>query len=228
MSVPSATAYGSAIFFYEKVCALSFRARNKSVTEDYCSWVVNYNGNINNNNRNNIYDVRAVSEFHRKMNNQPENITISYDSLLSAYLQCRRNKAWTEAAAAFEIHYEAGLLKLRDEIESGQYRPQPSITFLVEWPTLREVFAAMFRDRIVQTWIAQRIEPLFEAQFIGASFNCRKGKGTLAAVKHLHEAIREKSGNYTRDCWVLKYDLKGFFMSINRAMVTEKLCRFIR
>ncbi len=229
MSVPSATAYGSAIFFNEKVCALSLRARNKPVTEDNCSWVVNYNGNINNNNRNNTHDVRAVSEFQRKMNNQPEqHIAIGYDSLLSAYYQCRRNKAWTEAAAAFEIHYEAGPLKLRDEIQAGRYRPQPSITFLVEWPTLREVFAAMFRDRIVQTWIAQRIEPLFEAQFIAASFNCRKGKGTLAAVKHLHEAIREKSENYTRDCWVLKYDLKGFFMSINRAMVTDKLCRFIR
>ena len=35
MSVPSATAYGSAIFFNEKVCALSFRARNKSITEEY-------------------------------------------------------------------------------------------------------------------------------------------------------------------------------------------------
>lgn len=128
---------------------------------------------------------------------------------------------------SFEIHYEAELLKLRDEINRGEYRPQPSITFLVEWPTLREVFAAMFRDRIVQTWIAQRIEPLFEAQFIAASFNCRKGKGTLAAVKYLREAIRQKSENYTRDCWVLKYDLKGFFMSINRAMVTDKLCRFI-
>ena len=63
MSVPSATAYGSAIFFNEKVCALSCRARDKSVTEDYCSWVVNYNGNINNNTRNNTNDVRAVSEF---------------------------------------------------------------------------------------------------------------------------------------------------------------------
>lgn len=162
------------------------------------------------------------------MNNQPGHIAIGYDSLLSAYYQCRRNKAWTEAAASFEIHYERELLRLRDEIERGEYKPQPSITFLVEWPTLREVFAAMFRVRIVQTWIAQRVEPMFEVQFIPASFNCRKGKGTLAAVKFLHEAIRQKSENYTRDCWVLKYDLKGFFMSINRAMVTEKLCRFIR
>lgn len=162
------------------------------------------------------------------MNNQPENISISYDSLLLAYEDCRRNKAWTDTAIAFEIHYERELLKLRDEINRGEYRPQPSIAFLVEWPTKREVFAAMFRDRNVQTWIAQRINPLFEAQFIPASFNCRVGKGTLAAVKYLQEAIREKSENYTRDCWVLKYDLKGFFMSIDRAMVTDKLCRFIR
>lgn len=228
MSVPSATACGSAIFFNEKVCAPSYRARNKSVTEDYCSWVVNYNGNNNNNNRNNTNDVRAVSEFQRKMNNQPGHIAIDYGSLLFAYEECRRNKAWTETAIGFEIHYERELLRLRDEVARGEYKPQPSITFLVEWPTLREVFAAMFRDRIIQTWIAQRIEPLFEAQFIYASFNCRKGKGTLAAVKYLQEAIRVKSENYTKDCYVLKYDLSGFFMSINREMVTEKLCRFIR
>ena len=228
MSVPSATAYGSAIFFYEKVCALSLRAKDKSVTEDRCSWVVNNNGNINNNNRNNNNSVRAVSEFQQKMSNSTGNITISYDSLLEAYMVCRKNKAWTEAAIAFEIHYERELLALRDEIGRGEYKPQPSITFLVEWPTLREVFAAMFRDRIVQTWIAMRLEPLFEAQFIDESFNCRKGKGTLAAVKRLQEAIREKSENYTRDCWVLKYDLKGFFMSIDRRKVTDKLLAFIR
>ena len=161
------------------------------------------------------------------MNNQPENISISYDSLLLAYEECRRNKAWTDSAIAFEIHYEEELLKLRDEINRGEYRPQPSITFIVEWPTKREVFAAMFRDRIVQTWIAQRIVPLFEAQFIPASFNCRVGKGTLAAVKYLQEAIRAKSENYTRDCWVLKYDLSGFFMSIHRERTTNKLCRFL-
>lgn len=162
------------------------------------------------------------------MNNQPENISISYDSLLLAYEDCRRNKAWTDAAIAFEIHYERELLRLRDEINSGKYVPGASIAFLVEWPTKREVFAAMFRDRNVQTWIAQRINPLFEAQFIPASFNCRVGKGTLAAVKYLQDTIRAKSEDYTRDCWVLKYDLKGFFMSINREMVTDKLCRFIR
>lgn len=162
------------------------------------------------------------------MNNTTRNEAISFDSLYMAYEDCRRNKGGTESALAFEMHYERNLVQLRDEINAGLYEPKESITFIVEKPVKREVFAANFRDRIVHHWIAQRIEPLLEAQFIDTSFNCRKGKGTLAAVKYLRDAIRAKSENYTRDCWVLKYDLKGFFMSINRAMVTDKLCRFIR
>lgn len=35
---------------------------SSTIYDEYCSWVVNYNGNINNN-RNNTNDVRAVSEF---------------------------------------------------------------------------------------------------------------------------------------------------------------------
>ncbi len=162
------------------------------------------------------------------MNGQTEHIAISYDSLLSAYMDCRRNKGGTATAIAFEIHYERELLRLRDEINAGRYEVSPSITFIVTKPTKREVFAASFRDRIVHHWIGQRIVPLLEAQFIPASFNCRKEKGTLAAVKYLQDAIRYKSENYTRDCWVLKYDLKGFFMSIDRRLVADKLCRFIR
>ncbi len=143
-------------------------------------------------------------------------------------MDCRANKGGKDTAIAFEMHYERELLKLRDEINSRKYTVSPSITFIVTKPTQREVFAASFRDRIIHHWIAQRIEPLLEAQFIDASFNCRKGKGTLAAIRYLQDVIKEKSENYTRDCYVLKYDLKGFFMSINRRMVTDKLCRFIR
>ncbi|MBR6632656.1 MAG: hypothetical protein IKK89_12050, partial [Alistipes sp.] len=184
-------------------------------------------GNTNNNNKNNNNYVRAVSEFQKRMENATGNIGVSYDDLLQAYRDCRRNKRGTHNAIAFEINYEANLLALRDAINARTYTPDRSIAFIVTKPVQREIFAADFRDRIVHHWIALRIEPLLEQSFIDESFNCRKNKGTLAGIKCLHELIREKSENYTRDCWVLKYDLKGFFMSINRQKVTDKLCRFI-
>lgn len=171
--------------------------------------------------------MRAVSEFHLKMENIQGNIAIIYDSLENAYRDCRRNKASSANAIAYEMFYEANLFRLRDEINARSYTPQESIAFIVNKPVQREIFAANFRDRVVHHWIALRIEPLLEKIFIGESFNCRKEKGTLAGIVYLRDAIRQKSENYTRDCWVLKYDLKGFFMSISRERVTDKLCRFI-
>ena len=171
--------------------------------------------------------MRAVSEFHLKMENIQGNIAITYDSLENAYRDCRRNKASSANAIAYEMFYEANLFRLRDEINARTYTPQESIAFIVTKPVQREIFAANFRDRVVHHWIALRIEPLLEKAFIGESFNCRKEKGTLAGILYLSDAIRQKSENYTRDCWVLKYDLKGFFMSINRERVTDKLCCFI-
>ena len=184
-------------------------------------------GNTNYNNRNNNNYVRAVSEFHRKMENTEGNICISYESLYEAYMDCRRNKGGTVSAVEFEINYEANLLLLRDLINSRVYTPDQSIAFIVNKPVTREIFAANFRDRVVHHWIAIRIEPLLESIFIGESYNCRKGKGTLAGINGLADMIRQDSADYTRDCWVLKYDLKGFFMSINRQLITDKLCRFL-
>ena len=136
------------------------------------------------------------------MENATGNIGVSYDDLLQAYRDCRSGKGGTHNAVAYEINYEANLLALRDEINARTYTPDRSIAFIVTKPVQREIFAANFRDRIVHHWIALRIEPLLEQSFIDESFNCRKDKGTLAGIKCLHEMIREKSENYTRDCWV--------------------------
>ncbi len=187
------------------------------------------NGNTNNNNKNNDNNyVRAAAEFQEKMENAiNRNVGVSYDDLYIAYKDCRRNKRGTYNAVKFEINYEANLISLQDEINSGAYSPGHSIAFIVTKPVQREIFAADFRDRIVHHWIAMRIEPMLERIFIGESYNCRRGKGTLAGVKEVHRLVQEKSENYTKDCWVLKFDLKGFFMSINRQLVTDKLCKFI-
>lgn len=161
------------------------------------------------------------------MENTTGNIGVSYDDLLTAYRVCRQNKNGTANAVAFGLRYEQNLLRLRDEINTRTYTPDRSIAFIVTKPVKREIFAADFRDRIVHHWIALRVEPLLEQAFIDESFNCRKDKGTLAGIKCLRDAVREHSANYTSDCWVLKYDLKGFFMSIDRQKVTDKLCRFL-
>ena len=149
---------------------------------------------------------------------------IDKKGLEEAYYACLQNKRSTVSAVTFRIDERQNLNKLYDEITSGVYYPTTSIAFITE---NREVFAAHFRDRIVHTWIAIRIIPLLEAQFVPTTWNCRKGKGTMRAVQSLREQIKKVSENYTKDAWVLIYDLSGFFMSIDRTKAADKLCRFI-
>ncbi|MCI1778773.1 MAG: reverse transcriptase domain-containing protein [Bacteroidales bacterium] len=147
--------------------------------------------------------------------------------LLDAYFDCRKRKRRTASAVMYEIDYESKLIALRDRINARTYKPGKSICFVVTRPRYREVFAASFEDRIVHHWIALRLEPLFEQIFSPRTFNCRKGKGQLYGVKMLQSDVRRCSRDYTQDCYIMKLDLQGFFMSINRAMLADMLDDFI-
>lgn len=154
-------------------------------------------------------------------------IEIPYEEVLEAYFECRKNKRNTYDALKFEINYEIECLKLCNEINSRTYEISKSIAFLVQRPKLREVFAACFRDRIVHHLIVRRLEPLFEEVFIQDSYNCRKGKGTLHGIKRLQEKVKNFTENYTKPCYIAKFDLQGFFMSIHKPTLWNMLEEFI-
>ena len=188
------------------------------------AWNVNSNdGNTNGNNKYNSLTVRAAVAY----GGFKEAIKAVYE----AYLDCKRGKMSSPYTIAYIEIAVDDLPRLAYEIYTVIYKPTVSICFLVKYPKLREVFAADFRDRIVHHWIIIRLEPLFERRFQqmgNISFNCRKGFGTLAAVKAAEKGMREVSDNYTRQAWVFKGDLISFFMSIRRDLLWYLLERFIR
>lgn len=152
---------------------------------------------------------------------------IELSDVMEAYFSCRKNKRRCPAAVAFEVNYENNCIDLWQSIIDRAYRPEPSIAFVVNKPVKREIFAASFRDRIVHHYIAIRLTTLFETEFIEETTNCRKGKGTSYGIHLLKESIRKVSNNYTSDCWVLKLDIKSFFMCIDKVLLWERLKIFI-
>lgn len=152
---------------------------------------------------------------------------VTTEWLLDAYFDCRHSKRRTASAVVYEMDYESRLIALRDRINNRTYQPGKSICFVVTRPRYREVFAASFEDRIVHHYIALRLTPLFEEIFSERTFNCRKGKGQLYGINTLKEDIRQCSNNYTEDCHIMKLDLKGFFMSIDKKLLAEMVDCFI-
>ena len=140
-----------------------------------------------------------------------------------AYYSCRKNKRTTLNALAFELNLEENLIALKETIDNGTYKPTNSIAFVVDQPVKREIFAAHFKDRVVHHLLIQKLNPIFEPSFIYDSYACRKGKGTHFGIKRLDSFIRKCSKNYTKDCYVLKLDIKGFFMHINKVVLFDKI-----
>lgn len=160
--------------------------------------------------------MRQLTLFDLLQDSKP---TIELAELFEAYFACRGNKRNTLNALAFEADYETNLLTLCTEINDGSYQPGKSIAFIVNKPVKREIFAADFRDRVVHHLIVGKLNPLFEKIFIYDSYACRVGKGTHLGIRRVDRFIRQCSQNYTTDCYVLKLDIKGFFMHINRTIL---------
>jgi hypothetical protein len=143
--------------------------------------------------------------------------------LFKAYYDARKNKRSTINALAFEINYESKLFELYKEIKNGTYKINRSVCFISFNPVQREIFAADFRDRIVHHLIYNYINPIFERLFINDSYSCRVGKGTSYGIKRLDHFVRSCSRNYTRDCYILKLDIKGYFMAIDHSILYKKI-----
>ena len=155
------------------------------------------------------------------------NLGIELADLFEAYADCRKNKRNTMNALSFELDYEKELIALWQEINNGTYSPGRSIAFIINKPVKREIFAADFRDRIVHHLLINKLNPIFERLFIYDSYACRKGRGTHFGIQRLNRFIRQCSHNYTKDCYVLRLDIRGFFMAIDKQILWAKLCELI-
>ena len=139
--------------------------------------------------------------------------------LFQAYYDCRRTKRNSASALLFEERLERNLMDLYHELVAGTYIPGPSTVFVVEYPKVREVWAADFRDRIVHHLLYNRVADRFHRRFIHDSYACIPGKGTHRAVARMEHFSRSITRNFTRPGFVLKMDVANFFVSINRLVL---------
>lgn len=139
--------------------------------------------------------------------------------LYVAYYDAARHKHKMSYVIKFENNLKNNLNSLCDDLLARRYVAQPSKCFVVDYPKKREVFAAMFRDRVVHHLYFNYTHQIFERTFIADTYSCIKGRGTLYGINRLTQHIRQVSQNYTQPCYVMNIDIRGYFMHINRAIL---------
>lgn len=148
---------------------------------------------------------------------------VKIEDLYIVYYLARANKRRSENAVLFELDYERRLTNLHKAINERTYRATANYTFIADKPKPREVFGCELEARIIQWYIVWRINGLLEDTFTDRTFNNRVGMGTDKAIQRVYRDIREVSENYTRDAYIIQWDLQGYFPNANCDIIRERI-----
>ena len=143
--------------------------------------------------------------------------------LVKAYLEARKGKRRTGDEHVFEMNAMENLVNLRDSIMARTYVPSRGIAFVTRKPVIREIFAAPFRDRVVHHFLFNMVAGWWDRRLIDDCYSCRVGKGTWYGVKRMVKHMRAASENYTVPTYVVKLDIRGYFMSLDRQRLFDKV-----
>jgi len=154
---------------------------------------------------------------------------VDFERICLSYENCNKKKANKQSSMEFSFALVCReLQKIVDDINARSYAHGDSTCFVVNYPCAREVFAATYRDRIVQTFFCEEIQPALNEVLLPTTTSCRKGMGTDYALKLLLGYIQNASANGTQDAYYLKLDLSGYFMHIQRQRLTHLMLELIR
>lgn len=145
-----------------------------------------------------------------------------------AYQKTKKGKSWKNNTLGFSIKEEENCLKLYQSIISHQLIIKESLVFISFSPIKREIFAADFKDRVVHHLIYDFLYPFYDRYFINDSYSCRLNKGTSYGIKKAISFLRAITNNYTKNAYILKLDISGYFMNINHHILYQQNKKLIK
>ncbi|MBF0528891.1 MAG: group II intron reverse transcriptase/maturase [Deltaproteobacteria bacterium] len=146
------------------------------------------------------------------------------DNLRAAFARVKANRGSAgvdcQTIEMFEKRLEENLTRLNQELKDGTYRPQAIRRVWIPKPgrpEKRPLGIPTVRDRVVQTALRAVMEPIFERDFAPHSYGFRPGRGCKDALRQV-DALLKKG-----QVWVVDADLKGYFDSIPKEQLMERV-----
>ncbi|MBI2087014.1 MAG: group II intron reverse transcriptase domain-containing protein [Candidatus Zambryskibacteria bacterium] len=119
------------------------------------------------------------------------------------------------------------IISLHEDLKNKTYKHSAYHTFNISDPKPRNIHKASVRDRLLHHAIYRILYPYFDKKFIFDSYSCRLNKGTHKAMEKFKSFSRKVSKNNTKQCWILKCDIKKFFATIDHNSLRYIVTKYI-
>ena len=152
---------------------------------------------------------------------------ISLENLLAAWQEFLIGKRGRLDVQIFAADLMENIFLLHYNLLYHKYQPGGYKAFRISDPKPRHIHKASVRDRLLHHAVYRQLYPSFDRTFIADSYSCRSDKGTHRAIKQFHNYFYKVSRNNTRNCRVLKGDIRKFFASIDHDILLKILKEYV-
>ncbi|SHO50053.1 reverse transcriptase/maturase family protein [Anaerocolumna xylanovorans] len=164
---------------------------------------------------------------------------VDFENLLEADKNASKGKHYRDENLKFSAHREEGIIDLLNQLTYFHEDGDPDKPLVSSYhvgryrrkqiyePKPRVIMALQYRDRLVQWAYYQKLNPLFDRQFITHSYGCRDDKGTTKARAQLQTWIR-KANRSPKKWYVLKLDIAKYFYRVDHDVLMNILSKHIK
>jgi len=152
---------------------------------------------------------------------------ISKQMVWTAYQQVKENRGSAgidrQSMTDFEENLGKNLYKIWNRMSSGSYFPPPVKQVPIPkkgGKGIRLLSVPTISDRIAQTVVKLHLEPLWDKHFHPDSYGYRPNRSAIDAIG----VTRKRCWRYD---WVVEFDIKGAFDSIDRALLMKAVHRHV-
>jgi len=153
---------------------------------------------------------------------------LTFKNLLAAHYRACKGKGLRKEVILFEMDLETNLIRILNEIKSGNYKFGKYREFIIYEPKERLIKSLPYKDRIVHQWYVEEfIKPYYHKRFISDSYACIENKGNHKAVLNMQRKMKKKFKE-NKDYYVLKCDIKKYFYNIDKGILLNLLSNKIK
>ena len=152
---------------------------------------------------------------------------ISVKNLYDAWQEFLLGKKNKKDVAEFALNLSHNISELHYDLKNKTYTHGGYTAFSINDPKPRNIHKASVRDRLLHHTVYRVLYPYFDRLFIHDSYSCRNFKGTHKALNRFRDFGGKVSKNNTKQCWILKGDIKKCFASINHEILKNILSNYI-
>ena len=153
------------------------------------------------------------------------NEVFSYEHIYNSALLCKNNVMWKASVQNYMRNLEYNVSETLYLLETNEFKFNDTYEFYIfERGKLRHIKSIHIRERVVQKVLCLYcLNPLFHPKFIYDNGASTKNKGLSFALNRLKMMIHRHYSQYGKEGYVLLFDFKDYFGSINHDMALKMI-----